>query len=201
MEPFVLNKLELLNGDSEPPRIVIALDIDGVLNRQIDDVELQQIPDDNAELPFGAAWVEDHRGATRILHTAPAVIVELDEIVHPPGVRLLWVTSAPRVVSRAVELAFGGRLADGLALVDEHRQSNWKMVVLLDYLRSAGSPAFVWVDNSAIEFAFRVSPAFRNGDIGPRQRLLISTDPNIGLTLDDVEAIRDFVQGALGGKA
>ncbi|MFF7292035.1 hypothetical protein ACFY9N_05810 [Microbacterium sp. NPDC008134] len=200
MKSLIANGTELLSDDSEPPRIVIALDIDGVLSRQIDDVELQHAPDDYADVSFGAAWVDDHQGTTRLLHTAPAVTVELDEIVQPTGVQLLWVTAAPRFVPRAVELAFGGRLADGVVLVDEHGQSNWKMVVLLDYLESVGSPAFVWADNSAIEFAFRVSPAFRGGDIGPRQRLLISPDPAIGLTLDDVEVIRDFVQGVLGGK-
>lgn len=184
------------------PRLVIALDIDGVLSRQLNDVELHQIPEDYSDLPFGAAWVEDHRGETRYLHTAPAVIVELDEIVSMPGVQLVWVSSdAPWILPRAIELAFDGRLTDGLVITDRSRASNWKMVQLLRYLRSAGDPPYIWADDTAIEFAFRVSGAFRDGNLGPSQRLLITTTRSTGLTLDEVEAIREFGHSVLGGKS
>lgn len=189
-------------SESELPRLVIALDIDGVLSRHLDDVDLQAIPDDYSELPFGAAWVEDHRGVTRLLHTAPAVIVELEEIAQMPGVQLAWVSSdAPRVLPRVIELAFGGRLTGGVVITDGRRASNWKMTELLRYLRSAGDPPYVWADDSAIEFAFRVSHAFRESDVGPSQRLLIPTNPSTGLSLDDVEAIREFGHNVLGGKS
>ncbi|MGH8953681.1 MAG: hypothetical protein ACRDVF_01575 [Microbacterium sp.] len=188
---------EMQNGDVGAVRLIIALDIDGVLSRQLDEVELRQIPD-SSELPFGSAWVEDHRGVTRLVHTAPAVIAELDDIVQLPGVQLVWLTSAPTFLPRAIELAFGGRLTDGIVLADHRKQSNWKMTKLVGHVRSVGNPPYVWADATAIEFAFRVSPAFRNDDIGPRQRLLICPDPSIGLTLDDVEAIRDFGLDVLG---
>jgi len=176
--------------------VVIALDIDGVLSRQLDEVEIQQMPDDYSALPFGAAWVDDHRGSIRLLHTAPAVIVELDEIVQTPGVQLVWLTSeAPWLLPRAVELAFGGRLTNGMVLVPRYRVSNWKMPQIHAYLSSVGNPPYVWADDRAIEFAFRVSSAFREGDLGPSQRLLIQPDPGIGLTLNDVEDIRDFIRG------
>ncbi|MDQ4214050.1 HAD domain-containing protein [Microbacterium sp. ASV81] len=193
-------KYDLDSADqNEGPRLVIALDIDGVLARHLDDVELRQMPNDYADLPFGAVWVEDHRGQTRLLHTAPAVIVELDEIVRKPGVQLVWVSSdAPWTLPRAIELAFGGRLASGVVVTDRSRASNWKMTQLLRYLRSAGDPPFVWADDKAIEFAFRVSRAFRDGNVGPSQRLLITTSPATGLTLDEVEAIREFMQGVIG---
>lgn len=195
-------ELNSLNEGIAFPRLVIALDIDGVLSRHLDDVELRQIPDDYSDLPFGAAWVENHRGETRLLHTAPAVIVELDDIVRTPGAQLVWVSSdAPSILPRAIELAFGGRLTGGAVIADRHRGSNWKMVQLLRYLRSAGDPPYVWADDSAIEFAFRASRAFRDGNAGPSQRLLITTDPAMGLTLDGVEAIREFGHSVLGGKS
>lgn len=180
--------------------MVIALDIDGVLSRYVKDVEFRELPDDYTDLPFGAAWVQDPQGVTRLLHTAPAVIVELDEILQSPGVQLAWVTAMPEFVPRAIELAFGGRLTDGALITDPNRPSNWKQTQLLLYLRSQGNPPYVWIDKSAIEFACRVSPAFRNGDIGPSQRLLISTNLSVGLTLDDIESIREFGQDVLEGK-
>lgn len=198
MKPFSPKEPEIQEGEL---RLVIALDIDGVLSRHLDDVELRQIRDDYSELPFGAAWVEDHHGTTRLLHTAPAVIVELDELVQAPGVQLVWVTAMPGFIPRTVELAFGGRLTDGVVVSAPHRQSNWKMTELLQHLRSTGQTPYVWLDASAIDFAFRVSPDFRNGDIGPNQRLLISPNPSVGLTLDHIEVIRDFGYGVLGGKA
>lgn len=202
MNSNLTDRSEFLEGETASPRLVIALDIDGVLNRQLDDVELRQIPDDYADLPFGATWVEDHRGETRLLHTAPAVIVELDEIVRTPGVQLVWVSSdAPWILPRAIELAFGGRLTGGVVVTDRSRTSNWKMAQLLRYLRSTGDPPYIWADDSAIDFAFRVSRAFRDGDVGPSRRLLITTDPATGLTLDEVEAIREFGHSVLGGKS
>lgn len=167
-------------------RLVIALDPAGTIARDLAEISRGELSDGYLECqPFGAALIEDDRGRCHLVHTDPAIIVELDRITSSPGVQLVWLTDWAEWLPRVVEFAFGGRLSNGLLLArtSERTEPHWRDLALAEYLVSAGSPPFVWIH------AQRTDPRPLPGDA-----LQVNPNPQLGLTIDDVERVRVFTE-------
>jgi hypothetical protein len=168
--------------------VLIVLDVDGVLNR---------LPADQDER---ATHVTRSDGRSFPIRVDRAVIAALDEQVRRPGVRLGWLTTWGKDVDRLVSDAFNGMLSDGYVIAERPDEifvaMDWKLRALLLHLEEQGYPPYVWADDDAVNAALLFRPAFKMEMA--RERLLFDTDAERGLTLSDVEKIRQFLDLALG---
>jgi hypothetical protein len=179
-------------------RLFVVMDVDGVLNRipaAEEDFSLDQEPD------FGNAVVMDERGIEFLIRPNLAVVHELDELVHQPGVQLCWLTTWGTAIDRLVERAFGGKLDGGTVIASRPQAEfvpiEWKLEALLAFLEEHGGLPYVWADDDAIAEALGYRMDFRSGEGGGADRLLIAPDGHEGLSLDDIELVREFVQRVL----
>jgi hypothetical protein len=169
--------------DVQASIVLIILDVDGVLNR---------MPEDQDE---PATQVSRSDGRSFPIRADLAVIAALDEQVRRPGVRLCWLSTWGKDVDRVVSHAFNGMLSGGHVIAErpdgKFVPMDWKLRALLLHLEEHGHPPFVWADDDAVIAAALFRPEFKLETAG--ERLLFDTDPETGLTLADVEEIRQFL--------
>lgn len=129
------------------------------------------------------------------------LIAALDQLTHQPAVSVAWLTSwEPDGVRWLIDGPLAGRL-DGpyFTHVPDRltRFAGWRARTLLRHLEGIRPDAIIWADDDAADDVSRR----RLDRAGYRHRhLLIQPDPNIGLTLDDVEAMKTFIDRVLGGQ-
>lgn len=125
-------------------------------------------------------------------------VAALDELAHLPGVSIAWLTSWDQDGVRwLIDNALAGQL-DGPYLTHTSdkwkRPAGWRARTLLQHLEGIRPDAIVWADDDAAHDVNRR----RLDRAGYRHRhLLIQPDPNIGLTLDHLRAMRRFVDEQL----
>lgn len=173
---------------SAQPSVLVVLDVDGVLNRILT----------GDEPPVRAAWVTRRNGYGYWIDSDPEVITALDRELRRPGVRLGWLTSWGDDVDLLVANAFGGLLAGGYVIATRPDEIfvaiDWKLRALLVHLEALGNPPYVWADDDAVAEALLFRPAFADSSgQGGQPRLLIDTDRHEGLTMTEVDAIREFI--------
>jgi hypothetical protein len=163
-----------LNTDSDDslPTVLIALDVDGVLNR---------IPESRVA-PVDAVWIVRRNGEGYWID-AP---------------QLGWLTTWGDDVDLLVEGAFAGLLAGGNVIASRPDEIfvpiDWKLRALLEHLDQIGNPSYVWADDDAVAEALLFRPSFADSSgRGGGPRLLIDTAPQTGLTMSDVDRIRAFI--------
>ncbi|WP_431220357.1 HAD domain-containing protein [Leifsonia xyli] len=173
-------------------RVLVVLDVDGVLNTFISGE-----PAAKRVLRPGR-WVP--RGGREPLYIQfdTEIIDALDEQVHRPGVQLAWLTTWAVDLQSLISVAFDDRLSGGFMMAARPDTifvpEDWKHRALLDSLDLMENPAYVWADDDAVRLAMMTRPAFADSSgRGGGNRLLIPTDPEHGLTFEDIDRIRDFI--------
>lgn len=122
------------------------------------------------------------------------LVAALDQLTWWPGVSVAWLTSWERDGVRwLIDGPLAGRL-DGPYFTPAPawltRPAGWRTRTLLQHLDGIRPDAIIWADDDAANDVNRR----RLCRAGYRHRnLLIQPDTNIGLTLEDVEAMRTFV--------
>jgi hypothetical protein len=179
-----------LNTDSDDslPTVLIALDVDGVLNR---------IPESRVA-PVDAVWIVRRNGEGYWIDAPHDVLKALDGQLRRPGVQLGWLTTWGDDVDLLVEGAFAGLLAGGNVIASRPDEIfvpiDWKLRALLEHLDQIGNPSYVWADDDAVAEALLFRPSFADSSgRGGGPRLLIDTAPQTGLTMSDVDRIRAFI--------
>ena len=173
---------------SEGAKVVVALDLDGVLNR---------LPSLSGPPRSGRQPVIGPSGERLRVDVSKTVARALDNQVRRPGVSLAWLTSWGRAVDHILDEILGGQyLTSGYVLAERlssrYVAASWKLDALTSHLLDLGSPAYSWADDDAVDLA-DLDPEFRLGVIGGGPRLLLSPVGSVGLTLDDVGRIGAFI--------
>ena len=173
---------------SEGAKVVVALDLDGVLNRL---PALSGSPRPGRQPVIGPA------GERFKVDVSKMVARALDKQIRRPGVGLAWLTSWGRAVDHLLDEVLGGRyLTGGYVLAERlsfrYVAASWKMDALVSHLLEIGSPAFCWADDDAVDIANQ-DLEFQLGVIASGPRLLFSPISSVGLTLDDVDQIGAFI--------
>ncbi|MBC7763530.1 MAG: hypothetical protein H7201_17430 [Candidatus Saccharibacteria bacterium] len=173
---------------AEPAAVVlIVLDVDGVLNRLPANQDEPAVP------------VTRRDGRSFPIRVDRAVIAALDEQVQRPGVRLGWLTTWGEDLDRLVIDAFNEMLSGGYVIAERPDEifvpMDRKLRALLVHLEELGNPPYVWADDDAVNAALLFRPTFAIDTAG--KRLLFDTDPEAGLTLEQVAAIETFIDLAL----
>ena len=168
--------------------VVVALDIDGVLNRLLALSGSRRPGRQPVIGPTGERFKVD---------VSIRVMRALDEQITRPGVGLAWLTSWGRAVDHVLDEVFDGKyLTGGYVLAERlsfrYVAASWKMDALASHLLDLGSPAYCWADDDAVDLA-DLDPEFRLGVIAGGPRLLLSPVGSVGLTLDDVGRIEAFI--------
>ena len=173
---------------SEGAKVVVALDLDGVLNR---------LPSLSGPPRSGRQPVVGPTGERLRVDVSKSVARALDKQIRRPGVSLAWLTSWGRAVDHLLGEVLGGRyLTNGYVLAERlsfrYVAASWKLDALTSHLLEVGCPAYCWADDDAVDLA-NLDPEFQLGVIAGGPRLLISPIGSIGLTLDDVDQIESFI--------
>jgi HAD domain in Swiss Army Knife RNA repair proteins len=172
-------------GSEAPPATLLCIDIDGVINA------LPRVARPG-QVFVEVFWIDVDR----------PVIRELDRLVNQsPGLNteLAWLTTWGSSVEY-LQRAFRGRLGGGYVVAERpqgrYTSMGWKVTALTNYLAERGNPAYVWAEDEVIPLAIANHAGFAEGLVsaGGDRRLLVQPDPEVGLTLDDVELIRAFVE-------
>ncbi|TIH32283.1 hypothetical protein D4765_15695 [Subtercola vilae] len=149
----------------------------------------------NETLSADLVVLRESRG-TFPIHVDLEVVRALDELVQRPNVALAWLTTWGRDVDLFIEGPLRGLLSGGYVIERTHPYaSDWKLRALIEHQVELGRPAYVWVDDVAIGEARLLRPDFIRGPVPAGGRLLIETNPTVGLTLDQVDEIRRFIDG------
>lgn len=179
---------DLDNPAAPMKQVFVILDVDGVLN---------QLVTPQGEGP-GWHWVERRSGKGYWIHVDREIIKALDEQLLRPGVSLGWLTTWDIDVDRLIAGPFEGRLSGGHVIAarpdDIFVPIDWKLRALLIHLDELGNPPYAWADDDAVNEALLFRPSFADGTgRGGGERLLLPTDKEVGLTLDDVDQLREFI--------
>jgi hypothetical protein len=190
--------------------ILLALDIDGVLNTI--DVE-QWERNSRAGQSFQKAMpivkegfkrhlVRTSHGDKYWVDVNPQVIDALDTFVNrgssSSNIELGWLTTWGPNVRAFIEQALDGRLAGGFVLAKRPGQyrggvpSGWKSAAMRAQIATTGQP-WIWADDEEIAMA-RMSPDFYEDPIFAVPHLMFEPAPTVGLTLDDVAAMETFAE-------
>jgi hypothetical protein len=178
--PFVL----------DPPRPgidqvhgILILDVDGVLNILGDAVDRSVLPTVRGSntRPLPIRMIEDE------------VLDVLEDTVQRPDVRLGWLTTWGFSVAK-LEPLLGGRLRGGF-VVSERPSANfesaeWKLRAAQRLMETYPFAALAWADDEA------VAPLLAGARLhGFAQSLLLATDPQVGLTVDQARSVSAFMSG------
>jgi len=169
---------------SDLPSVWLFIDVDGVLNA------------------VGEAPLDDHRLVVQVenglsvfpIRYDPRVVDRLNALTRDGLVQLIWLTTWARAardsLAPAIGLDPGGRvLADPgdpeLARhpYDPHRPW-WKLALLLEAIEDDPDQPVAWCDDDLDE-----GTKGRFADLHPGPSLLITPDPGVGLTLEDLDRI------------
>ena len=171
-------------------RALVVLDIDGVINR---------LPAAFGEQRERTQLATGPGGLKFYLDVDLEIVRALDKQVRRPGVALTWLTTWGRDVDNLLhEILDGKYLTTGFVLAERaasrYVAGTWKMDALVSFLEELGDPAmpFVWADDDAVAWAQGIRD-FGNAVIGREPRLLFNPFSHVGLTLDDVSAIAEFI--------
>lgn len=172
--------------------VLVALDVDGVLNTFIPGQPAAE------RILHPGRWVNRHGRDPLHIHFDSEIIDALEEQLARPGVRLGWLTTWAVDIEQLVTEAFDGRLSGGYVIAARPETlfvaEDWKHRALLDHLDEIGDPAYVWADDDAVELALMTRPAFADSSgRGGGHRLLIKTDPEVGISWADIANIREFI--------
>ena len=168
-------------------RMLLALDVDGVLNKFTGDPEQAFIGPERRH-------VRTAHGRGYYIDFEPEIIVELDTLIRDHNLELGWLTTWGPNARALVEQAFDGLLSGGFVLQKMPARyrgaipANWKQSGLRDRVQATGQP-WAWVDDDAIDMARSDSWFDQERDIGPRG-LLVPTVPATGITREQIAAIR-----------
>lgn len=184
--------------------ILLALDIDGVLNIiDIEQWERNRRTGQSLEkaMPpvvdgFERRHVRTAHGDKYWVDVNPEVIDALDAFVATNNVELGWLTTWGPNVRAFVEQALEGKLAGGFVLAKRPARSRgavpaeWKRTALRARVETTGQP-WIWADDEEMAIG-RTSPNFGDNAIFAVPNLMFEPAPTLGLTLDDVAAMERF---------
>ena len=129
----------------------------------------------------------------------PAIVDAVHNLVTENDVAIGWLTTWGPNSKAFVEQAFDGKLAGGYVLAKIPARyrgavpANWKFAGLKARLAVTGQ-RFVWVDDEVIDMEVAGNPNFTATDVSATEGLLMRTKSEIGLTMLQVEFIREFVR-------
>ena len=171
-------------------RALVVLDVDGVINR---------LPGIYGEQRERTQLATGPGGLKFYLDVDLEIAQALDEQVRRPGVALAWLTTWGRDVDNLIHGVLDGKyLTTGFVLAEraasKYVAGTWKMDALVSFLEELGDPAtpFVWADDDAVAWAQDIRD-FGNAVIGREPRLLFNPFSHVGLTMDDVVTIAEFI--------
>lgn len=160
------------------PSVLMVFDVDGTVSRFYREEEYAEHRDD-------PNWYE-------LLPLDEAVIDALDELAHLPGVDVAWLTSwAPNqeyldhLISGA---RFRGRLSGRCVPWIGEPDKGWRLRSLLAYAEQHRPRALVWADDQAPRNAGQ-----RIDEQLAIPRLVLHPHRNVGLTVNDVDRVRSFI--------
>ena len=172
---------------SDLPSVWLFIDVDGVLNA------------------VGEAPLDDHRLVVQVenglsvfpIRYDPRVVDRLNALTRDGLVQLIWLTTWARAardsLAPAIGLDPGGRvLADPgdpeLARhpYDPHRPW-WKLALLLEAIEDDPDRPVVWVDDDLDD-----ATKARFVNLHPGRSLLLTPDPGVALTLEDLDRLEAF---------
>jgi hypothetical protein len=176
----------LISRPEDPTtRTLLALDVDGVVNRFNDDQGPSRV------------LVRTAHGAKFWIDFDPAIIQALDTVIRDCDIQLGWDTTWGPNVRALIEQAFDGLLRDGFVLCQMPARyrgaipADWKLSGLRRRVAQTSQP-WVWVDDDAIDMA-RYDGTFTEASVHPTAPgLLIPTNPVTGITFAEIESIREF---------
>jgi hypothetical protein len=179
-------------GPDPDLKVLVAMDVDGVLNTYLPGEPVA----DRILRP--GRWVPRGGRDSFYIQWNADVLQALDEQVHRPGVQLGWLTTWAADLVPLVHVGFEGRLSGGHIIAPRPEGTfvaeDWKHRALLDDLDLLGNPAYVWADDDAVRLAMMTRPAFADSTgRGGGNRLLLPVAPEQGITLEDVDRIREFI--------
>ena len=195
----------LLQAEAFPGNtILLALDIDGVLNTiDIEQWERNRRTGQSLEkaMPpvvdgFERRHVRTAHGDKYWVDVNPKVIDALDAFVAANNVELGWLTTWGPNVRAFVEQALDGKLAGGFVLAKRpagHRgavPAEWKRTALRTRIETTGQ-SWIWVDDEEMAIG-RTSPGFESDQIFTVSHMMVEPAPTVGLALDDVAAMEGF---------
>ena len=172
---------------SDLPTAWFFIDVDGVLNAV-------------GEAPLGdhrlVVQVENPEGVFAIRYD-PRVVDRLNAVTRAGLVQLIWLTTWSRAardsLAPAIGLDPGGRVLaapgdPGLARhpYDFHRPW-WKLALLLGVIEDDPDRPIVWVDDDLDDATKARFPGLH-----PGRSLLLTPDPGVGLTLEDLDRVEAF---------
>lgn len=158
--------------------VLMVFDVDGTISRFYREEEYAEHHDD-------PNWYE-------LLPLDEAVVDELDELAHVPGVDVAWLTSwAPDqdYLDHLINGSrFRGRLAGRCVPWIGEPDKGWRLRSLLAFAEQHRPRALVWADDQSPGNAGQ-----RIGDHLTIPRLVLRPHRNVGLTMDDVHRVHAFV--------
>ena len=164
--------------DPDGPSVLMVFDVDGTISRFYRKEEY-------AEQHADPNWYE-------FLPLDEEVVDALDELAHRPGVDVAWLTSwAPDqgYLDHLINGArFRGRLAGRCVPWIGEPDKGWRLRSLLTFAERHHPRALVWADDQA--------PSNAGERIDKRlgiPRLVLHPHRNIGLTMDDIQSVRSFI--------
>jgi len=184
------------------PRLVIIIEVDGVLDRMPTDAELRH-ESVGQELPFGAVPVEDPEGWVHIMRVNFEALDELNFYAALDGVEILWLSRWAPIMEAVSEFVFGGRLAAGRSIVPlpvrpESLTFDGKCRIVAAELERLGFPPVLWIDCLSDQIRADRLRSLIDDDVLPTsRRLLIAPESRTGLDWPEMEAIDSWTR-ALG---
>ena len=195
----------LLPADTFPGTgILLALDIDGVLNTiDVEQWERNRRTGQSFEkaMPpvadgFARRHVRTAHGDKYWVDIDPAVIDALDAFITANNIELGWLTTWGPNARAFIEQALDGKRAGGFVLAkkpERHRgavPAEWKRTALRARIESTGQP-WIWADDEEIAIG-RTWSDFDQDPIFAVPNLMFEPAPTAGLTMDDVAAMERF---------
>jgi hypothetical protein len=175
----------------------VFLDVDGVLNPFLFDVEYASFDD----FIDHAITIDDHRGAGRRFDVC--LSRTMGERVASLDADIVWVTTWEHHADTYIAPLCG--LPTGLeVLTSPDDLDTWHGTWKLDAVQRAVADdprPFVWVDDDLDIFGWGPDSARRWAADLPFETLLLAPDPRAGLTLGHIEAIEGFLEEVAGGRA
>ena len=169
---------------SDPRSIRLFLDVDGVLNA------IGEPPPDDPRL---VVQVENAQGVFTIRYD-PRVVDRLNAMARTGLVQLTWLTTwswaARDALAPAIGLDPGSQVLADTGDPDLARHPYdltrpwWKLAVLLRVVEDDADQPVAWCDDDLDE-----GTKGRFADLHPGPSLLITPDPGVGLTLEDLDRI------------
>ena len=157
--------------------IVLFLDVDGC----VAPVDVRQLAEEWAPWMYVASRLTTH------LYLSP----QMGEVLRGLPVQIKWLTTweMDGYANRDIAPALGWEPLEILPRDSCNEDPWWKLHALLAH--GVGDP-FVWVDDQLPYFEQEVHEALIEAGAGPA--LLVAPDPYVGLTRQQVEAIREFAE-------